>query len=809
MTPAGWLKGVLRALAGVATDRARRARRSEQRLSLALETSGMALWELDAGSGAMWWSEGAGRLLGGGASGSNARLAHVLQCLHPDDRATFQAAVARAIANPGESHAVQARSVGADGAVRWLEARGRGFVSATGRLEGLRGTLVDVTEAKRAEEGFRRSVSELQLLAAVADAVTTAGDEQSLLERATTLLRDAFFPDNCGFLLLDPDAGVLRHAASFHAHRGRDGLAPIPLGCGIVGAVARSGVPRSVDDVLGTADYVAADPGMRSEICVPLVVGSRVLGVFDAESRRPAAFTADDERLLTVVAVHVAGALDRLRSESALRESGELYRAYFTGSPVALFVSGTDGRYQEVNGAACALTGFSADELAGMSIAELLDEGTPELTERLLGMLALGGGPNEVRIRRKDGGTRHCLVHASVLGPDRLVGLLLDISDRREAEQRLRDSEERFRSLSEASLEAVFIHDKGRVVDVNQALCDLGGYSWHELVGHDVFEIIAPEYRERVYRNLLTEHEGSYEIEAIARDGSRRPVEVQGRSFPYRGQILRVVAVRDMTPHKQAAALRDSLVRELEAKNVELARLGHAVTHRLKAPLVTVKGFAGHLERDAREGRTGRLVQDARRIREAVDQLQCLVDELVAFSRAGRPVGPPAVTTVDDLVGEALRLMRSRRGACSLRLELARPLPAVYGDRARLVQAFHGLLENALRFAAPERAPSVRVAARPPRDGQVTLVVRDNGLGVRERERLAGPPELEASSERLGVGLSLVRRVVESHGGRVWLDETDDPVGATVCLTLPLPPDPDRVVAPATREEGAVARLAG
>ncbi len=78
---------------------------------------------------------------------------------------------------------------------------------------------------------------------------------------------------------------------------------------------------------------------------------------------------------------------------------------------------------------------------------------------------------------------------------DRLLGLLLDITDRREAEERLRESEERFRCLSEASLEAIFIHDDGRIVDVNQALCDLGGYSWHELVGRDGLEIVAPEYR--------------------------------------------------------------------------------------------------------------------------------------------------------------------------------------------------------------------------------------------------------------------------------------------------------------------------
>ena len=145
-----------------------------------------------------------------------------------------------------------------------------------------------------------------------------------------------------------------------------------------------------------------------------------------------------------------------------------------------------------------------------MSIADVLaGDDAPQLAERLVGLLALGAGRNEIRIRRKDGSVRHCLVHASTIGADRLLGLLLDITDRKEAEEKLRESEERFRSLSEAAFEAILVHDGGRIVDVNHALCELGGYSWHELVGRDGFELIAPEYRELVYRNLLAEYTGA------------------------------------------------------------------------------------------------------------------------------------------------------------------------------------------------------------------------------------------------------------------------------------------------------------
>jgi PAS domain S-box-containing protein len=89
-------------------------------------------------------------------------------------------------------------------------------------------------------------------------------------------------------------------------------------------------------------------------------------------------------------------------------------------------------------------------------------------------------------------------------------------------------------------------------VDVNHALCELGGYSWHELVGRDGFDLIAPEHRETVYRTLLVEYEKPFEIAVVRRDGTRVPVELRGRSFPFRGQVLRVVALRDISERKRA-----------------------------------------------------------------------------------------------------------------------------------------------------------------------------------------------------------------------------------------------------------------
>ena len=489
------------------------------------------------------------------------------------------------------------------------------------------------------------------------------------------------------------------------------------------------------------------------------------------------------------------------RRLEAQRLIASVAEAYFTSSPLALFVSNARGVYLEVNGAACALTGYGREQLVGQQLADLIAGGDArQLADRLLGLIALGSGSNEIQFKRRDGRLRNCLVHASTVGADRVLWLVLDITDRKEAEQKLRESEERFRGLSEAAFEAILVHDGGRIVDVNHALCELVGYSWHELVGRDGFELIVPEYREAVYRNLLGGFTGAYEIEVLKRDGSRVPVEVQARSFPYRGQLLRVAAVRDISERKRAERVRESLIRELEAKNAELERFGYAVTHDLKAPLVTIRGFAEYLEKDAREGRGDRLALDAARITEAVARLQGLLDRLFELSRAGRPVGPPVSVPAAELVQEALRLLRERASETGTRVDLDPELPVVFGDRARLVQVFHNLLDNAMKFGG---GGPVRVQARTADEGRVVVVVQDAGIGIepRHRDRVLDMFErLDPRGEGAGVGLAVVKRILESQGGRVWLESEGPGAGTAACVELAL--EPMGAAATATRAAG-------
>jgi PAS domain S-box-containing protein len=260
----------------------------------------------------------------------------------------------------------------------------------------------------------------------------------------------------------------------------------------------------------------------------------------------------------------------------------------------------------------------------------------------------------------------------------------------------------------------------------------------------------------------------------------------EGRPVRTRGTIL------DVTERQKAEAEREQLIRELEAKNTELEQFTHTVSHDLKSPLITMRGFLGLVERDVAEGRTDRLKADLERVRGATDSMQRLLHELLALSRVGRIVNPSERVSFGEIAREAAALVRPRLEERGVRVEIAPDLPEVFADRARLVHVVQNLLENAVKFLGDQAAPAVEVGVRPgTAGGPPTLFVRDNGVGIDPRfhEKVFGLFEkLDPRAEGTGVGLALVKRIVEVHGGRVWIESAGRGQGTTVCLTLPLPP---------------------
>ena len=235
-------------------------------------------------------------------------------------------------------------------------------------------------------------------------------------------------------------------------------------------------------------------------------------------------------------------------------------------------------------------------------------------------------------------------------------------------------------------------------------------------------------------------------------------------------------------------AHRQTLIDELEAKNAELERFTYTVSHDLKSPLVTITGFLGYVEKDALAGDTGRLKGNIDRIYKAAQKMQNLLNDLLELSRIGRLMNESENIPFNEIVRDALEQVRGRLEANKVQVEVQDSMPGVYGDKIRLVEVIQNLLDNAGKFSKDSDQPLIKIGTNgTDENGHPIFFVSDNGIGIASQyhEKIFGLfDKLDPNVEGTGVGLTLVKRIIEVHGGSIWL-ESQPGVGTTFYFTLP------------------------
>ena len=234
-------------------------------------------------------------------------------------------------------------------------------------------------------------------------------------------------------------------------------------------------------------------------------------------------------------------------------------------------------------------------------------------------------------------------------------------------------------------------------------------------------------------------------------------------------------------------SLRKKLILELENKNAELERFTYTVSHDLKSPLFTIRGFLGYLEQDAVYGNQVRLKSDIQRITDATDKMQRLLNELLELSRVGRLKNESTYFSLAELAREASELVQGRIMERGIAVHIDPNLPDVYGDRPRLMEVLQNLLDNAAKFMGDQKEPYIEIGRDGDEDGKPIFYVRDNGMGIplEHFERVFGLfNKLDPKTDGTGIGLALVKRIIEVNGGRIWV-KSEVGKGSTFFFALP------------------------
>jgi PAS domain S-box-containing protein len=377
--------------------------------------------------------------------------------------------------------------------------------------------------------------------------------------------------------------------------------------------------------------------------------------------------------------------------------------------------------------------------------------------------------------------------------PEARLVLLQDVTGQKKAEQALRESEEKFSRAFRSSPYAMSITrmKDGLLVDVNETFEQITGYPPDEITGKTTLDL-----------NLWVH---DTDRQAVV-DDLEKNRKVSGREYQFRTKSGRILtglfsaeiitvmdrpyilsSINDITESRQAEEQRTLLFHELELKNTELDRFTHTVSHDLKSPLITIRGFLALLEDDIQKKDPAQAQADIARIAAAAEKMELLITTLLELSRSGRSVDAPVRIPFTDLAKEAAGLLDAAMRERGITLIIPADLPVIYGDRTRLLQVMINLLDNAVKYMGGQEEPRVEVGVRNDA-GTPVFFVKDNGMGIiqENQEKVFGLFErISTDVPGTGIGLATVKRIIGVHGGKIWVESEGAGKGTMFCFTLP------------------------
>jgi PAS domain S-box-containing protein len=593
-------------------------------------------------------------------------------------------------------------------------------------------------------------------------------------------------------------------------------------------------------DVVGRPGFIRTIPKkdmpkigtLLEEIIKKGYVRDREITVLARDKREiPILFSAtlikDPEGKPTSIFTILKDITERNKAEKRLQESEEKLRVMFGSITDAVIVTDLTGTVVEANAGAAHLVGCSnKEELIGRNAFEFVSP-----NDRALAMNATKKTLEEGLIQERaeytiltvdgreiDTDSSAAVLYDSSGNPTGIINVVRDITDRKRAEEKLKESEEKFRTFMETATDLMNITDKdGNLTDVNESMTRVLGYSREELIGMNIAQILAKEALENDFKppieRLIKDGEFALDTTFATKDGKKVYGRLTTVAFhDSRGRYAGHRAVfHDLTERKQAEeelrekneqlkAQREELVRkatELELVSQVKSEFLASMSHELRTPLSAVIGFSelmldgvpGEIN-DEQRGCLNDILDSGRR-------LLSLINDILDLSKveAGKIELKPQNLDIAAIVSDAVQIIKPvlNKNRQEIEVSVTQGLPKVRGDKNRLEQILLNLLSNASKFT--DRGSRMRIHVG--RKGDYCQVaVIDTGIGIKKEDQehvfeafVQGETLSDRKKEGTGLGLTLTKRFVEAIGGRIWM-ESEYGKGSTFIFTIPLAGEP-------------------
>ncbi len=472
----------------------------------------------------------------------------------------------------------------------------------------------------------------------------------------------------------------------------------------------------------------------------------------------------------------------RLSAEALLRESEERYRDLFESANDLIQSVGPDFKFQFVNRAWMERLGYSCEDMGGMTLFDIVKREELAGFKTAFQNVLNGEHSNHVQtvFVGKDGsdvvveGSFTCrLKNGSIIS---IRGIFRDVTERARAEEAILMQKTRFEQLFENAPIGIVLADRhDHVIHANGYFQKMFGFTLDEISGKSLYETIIPDELRDEGRHFLQEVLSGDCVQTdtvrARKSGERFSVTLYVVPILMRGQTVGFFGMyADISERKKAEETQAELMKELESTNKELNDFAYIVSHDLKAPLRGIGSLANWLTADYGE----KLGEEGNKMMQILlgrtTRMHDLIDGVLKYSRIGRTKEEPYPVALDTLVPEIVEFLSPPD---NIEVRIQHPLPMIIGEKTRLQQVFQNLLSNAVKFMdKPEGVIEVGCERE---NGHWIFSVSDNGPGIEERhfgkvfqifQTLSPRDDFEST----GIGLTIVKKIVETYGGKVWLD---------------------------------------
>ena len=463
------------------------------------------------------------------------------------------------------------------------------------------------------------------------------------------------------------------------------------------------------------------------------------------------------------------------QAEEALRLSKESFNNIVNRNVDGVLIIDRKGIVHFVNPAAEAIFGRKADELLG----------------EMFGLPLVAGDASEIDTIRSSGelGVAEMrVIETEWDGENAYLASVRDITERRQAERELMIKDNAIASSINAIAIANF---DGSLTYVNPAFLTMWGYdSDREVLGKSISEFWPTEEQaQAAIKTLYEKRSWQGELVETRKNGSEFYAQLS-MSLVIDSDD-RAIAIMtpfiDLTERKQAEESQERLSQQLQAQVSELETFSYGIAHDLRSPLVSIEGFSRLLRDDMLNHDAERVQEDIRLLESGVRKMQDFLNSTLEYSRSGQLIKRTKNVSFGKIVNEVITGFNGQISSIGATVSLADKFPRVYADRTRITQVLTNLIQNSIKYRDKTVPLKIEIGHRLSK-GEVVFFVRDNGLGIdaSEVEKLfdlfyRGTADGEGS----GIGLAIVKKIIEAHGGRIWVQQGQSGKGTAMCFTLP------------------------